>query len=282
MPRRRTAPAAGTRADGRGSAAGPTTPALGLGTGEQWALDQVRRHGVGTFVAWMTLVAIAASVVVVVGSLVVVGAGSDEPHWTRALVIGVLTPIVVGPPILFLSARLVARLDVAIRLLQESVVTDALTGVANRRGFFDALEAVETRRAASGGDRVEVAMIDVDDFKAINDARGHPTGDTALCMVAAWLQQEVGDRGIVGRLGGDEFAYVAVVDPSSPPPPARREFRLDGLEFSVSIGRAQARGGDLHAALLDADADLYRQKQTRAPAVPRRTVRTDQRGGSEE
>ena len=277
-----TAPPAAARTEGRAHPVDPAAPPLGLGGGEQWVLDQVRRHGVTTFVAGMTLVAIAASLLVVVGSLAVVGGRSNQPDWTRALVFGVVTPVIVGPPILLLCARLVARLDTAIHLLQESVVTDPLTGVANRRGFFDALDTIgSTDVAASTGGGVEVAMVDVDDFKSINDARGHPAGDTALCMVAAWLQQLVGDRGTVGRLGGDEFAYVAVIDPASPPPP-RMEFRLDGLEFSVSIGRAEARDGDLHAALVDADADLYRQKQSREPLPPHPIVRTDQRDGPEE
>lgn len=256
----------------------PVASALDLAPGEQWALDRVRRHGVGSFVALMTLVALVASAAVVAGSLLVLDALGESTDWGRSIAIGVVTVVLVGPPILLLSARLVSHLDIATALLQESVVTDPLTGVANRRGFFAALDAALDEVGGRGA--IEVAMIDVDDFKAINDARGHATGDTALCMVAAWLEGVVGDRGTVGRLGGDEFAYVAPVDPGRPAP-TDMVFRLDGIVFSVSVGSAVTHDGDLQAALVAADAELYRRKQSRIVA-PRTIVRSDQRGGPDE
>ena len=242
---------------------------LTIGAGERWALDQVRRRGVPAFIAVLTAAAIAASLVLVVISLLVLDGFSDTEYWVRSFVIGTLAPAVVAPPLLLVSARLVAHLDTASQLLQESAVTDPLTGVANRRGFFAALDARDGTRDLA------VGMVDVDNFKAINDRHGHSTGDTALCLIAAWLEELVGEGGTVGRLGGDEFAYVAAVDPDRPSP-ERHDFRLGDIEFSASIGHARAHDGDLHAALLAADADLYRQKQTR-PAPVHPIVRTDRR-----
>jgi GGDEF domain-containing protein len=252
----------------RGHEAETAVP-LAIGAGERWALDQVRRHGVPAFIGALTTAAIVASLVLVVILLLVLDGSSDTEDWVRAFVIGTLVPVVLAPPLVFVSARLVSHLDAASQLLQESAVSDPLTGVANRRGFFTALDAMDGTRDLA------VGMIDVDDFKAINDRFGHSTGDTALCMVAAWLEELIGERGTVGRLGGDEFAYVAVIDPDRPSP-ARHDFRLGDAEFSASIGHARAQDGDLHAALLAADADLYRQKQTR-PAPIHPIVRTDRR-----
>jgi diguanylate cyclase (GGDEF)-like protein len=251
-----------------------TAPVLRLAAGERWALDQVRRRGVGAFVGQLTLVAVVGAVLLIVVALLIFDGFDNRAYWIRSLVVGALIPAIVGPPILLLSARLVAHLDTASRLLQESAVVDPLTGVANRRGFFAALESLEH----SG--EVEVAMVDVDDFKSINDEYGHAAGDTALCLVAAWLEELVGDAGTVGRLGGDEFAFVATVDERRGAP-ARHDFRLDDIVFSASIGRAVANDGQVHAALAEADADLYHQKRSR-PAPVRRIVRSDQRGGSEE
>ena len=250
----------------------PTTSMLPLAAGERWALAQVRRRGVAAFVAEMTLAATLGTLALAFATLVVLDGFDDRTSWIRTLVFGVAIPVIVGPPILLLSARLVAHLDTASRLLQESAVIDPLTGVANRRGFFAALEAM----GLDSNHDVEVAMIDVDDFKAINDEHGHASGDTALCLVAAWLEELVGPSGTVGRLGGDEFAFVAPRDPERPTP-SRHGFRLDGIEFSASIGWARTHDGNFHAALAEADADLYRLKKSR-PAPERRIVRADQRG----
>lgn len=245
-------------------------PVLVLGPGERWALEQVRRHGVWWLITVTTLAAVAAALLVVVVSLVLLDGFSDTEYTVRSFVMGIVAPAIIAPPLLLVSARLVAHLDTATRLLQQSAITDPLTGVANRRGFFMALDEL------SGEHGIEIAMVDVDDFKAINDERGHPTGDTALCMVAAWLEDHVGERGTVGRLGGDEFAFVATADPRVPTP-ERHDFRLGETTFSISIGRARATDGDPHAALLDADDELYRLKASR-PGPARPKLRTTERG----
>lgn len=253
----------------RDTSADPMLP-LDIGPGERWVLDQVRTHGVTMFVAAMTAASVVASLVLVVATLFLIDGFSDPAFWGRALVLGVLAPIVIAPPLLVVSARLVARLDTASRLLQESAVSDPLTGVRNRRGFFAAL-------GDAGALELEIGMVDVDDFKSINDRFGHATGDTALCMVAAWLEDLIGDDGTVGRLGGDEFAYVT--RPGGPVPrPQRHAFRLGDATFTITIGRAVSTDGDTHEALLAADAELYRLKQTR-PEPTGRKIRAEERDG---
>jgi diguanylate cyclase (GGDEF)-like protein len=82
---------------------------------------------------------------------------------------------------------------------------DALTGVANR-GSFD---RECTERVRSGDSRFVMAILDVDDFKVINDTHGHAVGDQVLQAVARGLRRSLRDEDFIARLGGDEFAVLA-------------------------------------------------------------------------
>jgi len=91
--------------------------------------------------------------------------------------------------------------------LERSARTDALTGLANRRCFEEALHrelAVATRSGAPCG----LIVLDVDHFKAVNDAHGHQTGDEVLAGVGSALGRAARDTDIVTRYGGEEFAVV--------------------------------------------------------------------------
>ena len=88
------------------------------------------------------------------------------------------------------------------------VMSDALTGVPNRRAFDQALRS-EWRRCTRAAEPLSVLMIDIDDFKSFNDTFGHLVGDAALCSVARALSgslQRAGD--VLARFGGEEFAVV--------------------------------------------------------------------------
>jgi diguanylate cyclase len=88
---------------------------------------------------------------------------------------------------------------------ERAAVTDALTGVLNRRGTFAALADAQAAARAAGAD-LAVAMVDIDHFKRFNDRFGHPLGDEVLRFVASRLADCVAPLGgIVGRLGGEEF-----------------------------------------------------------------------------
>jgi diguanylate cyclase (GGDEF)-like protein len=95
-----------------------------------------------------------------------------------------------------------------IRHLENLAMTDELTGLLNRRGLM-----AELRREMAAAKRDSTAcgvlvIVDLDEFKKINDTYGHPVGDAYLQMVAAVLQGEVRSADIVARLGGDEFAIL--------------------------------------------------------------------------
>jgi diguanylate cyclase (GGDEF)-like protein len=92
-------------------------------------------------------------------------------------------------------------------LLREQALTDALTGLANRRVFHDRLDA-ELARGGREGRPVSLVLFDIDDFKAINDRHGHPAGDAVLRGFARILEREARGSDIVCRVGGEEFAVV--------------------------------------------------------------------------
>jgi diguanylate cyclase (GGDEF)-like protein len=91
---------------------------------------------------------------------------------------------------------------------------DGLTGLGNRRAFDEQLEAVMPGHAPSAGPKQEVTLVvfDLDDFKAVNDRRGHPAGDEVLRRVARTLLAGVRATDAVFRIGGDEFALVIEQD----------------------------------------------------------------------
>jgi diguanylate cyclase (GGDEF)-like protein len=84
---------------------------------------------------------------------------------------------------------------------------DSLTGLVNRRAFFERTESARLL-AARLRSPIALMMIDIDHFKRLNDRFGHATGDEALCIFAATAQQALREHDIMGRLGGEEFALV--------------------------------------------------------------------------
>ena len=105
-------------------------------------------------------------------------------------------------------ARVVAELEVANRKLEHLSMSDGLTGIANRRCFDRQLEE-HWQRQVSEGQSLALLLVDVDFFKALNDARGHVLGDDCLRAVAG-LCAEVGGiaHALVARYGGEEFVLL--------------------------------------------------------------------------
>jgi diguanylate cyclase (GGDEF)-like protein len=93
------------------------------------------------------------------------------------------------------------------RRLEGLAHRDPLTGLANHR-FFQEMLGQELERAGRDGRPAAVALIDIDDFKRLNESRGHPFGDEVLTAAAGSLSAAMRDRGIVARVGGDEFGVI--------------------------------------------------------------------------
>jgi len=159
--------------------------------------------------------------------------------------------------------------------LAELALHDPLTGVANRRLLDERLHwALERMRRGDGG--VGVLLLDLDDFKAVNDRYGHDVGDDVLVAVARRLQATVRPQDTVARLGGDEFVVVCEVSGGHHEVEriAQRveraltePYRLEGHELTVtaSVGRVHVEDPNtpIGGLLSRADDEMYRAKATR-------------------
>jgi len=155
--------------------------------------------------------------------------------------------------------------------LKELAYHDQLTNLPNRTLFWDRLH-VEAVRAERDGQRVCVCMVDLDDFKAVNDDLGHESGDRLLEQAAARMGAALRKSDTVARLGGDEFAVIAQVDaPSGVDEVTARikgcfvePFDLGSVKraSSASIGGAlyPDDGTDVEAVLAIADHRMYARK----------------------
>jgi diguanylate cyclase (GGDEF)-like protein len=112
---------------------------------------------------------------------------------------------VAGAVLILLSLLLLRRQNAALQM--ESRLDD-LTGLKNRKGLEEVLDAAVAAPPQPGGERLAVLMLDLDGFKQINDALGHDRGDYVLREMGRRLQANTLDRDIAARLGGDEFAVV--------------------------------------------------------------------------
>ncbi len=229
---------------------------LELSGAEAAALSAIRRFGTGGVILRVSAGAVASSVVIT-SILMLVLFGPSSSAFLPGLAIGAIVPALVAPPIITVIARLISRLDQMGEKLAAVATTDPLTEVHNRRGFFEELDSIELDDGP-----LSVAMLDIDDFKQLNDRHGHASGDAVLRHVAGWLQHHAERSGVVARLGGDEFVLVAssqIVNRLN-----RREmFTIGEVSCSVTIGIAPMGDAGVDEALADADAQLYRHKAAR-------------------
>jgi len=175
------------------------------------------------------------------------------------------------PPVaeeLYARMRAAERLAALQRELVRLATTDPLTGLLNRRAFFE--HAVAACTHADAAYALSAIMIDIDHFKSVNDRYGHAVGDDAIRSIAHEL---AGGHAIVGRLGGEEFvtlmncglaqAEQAAQDLRSRIAGRRLETEQGTLTLTCSFGVAEWRIGDTIDELLKrADAALYAAKSS--------------------
>lgn len=144
---------------------------------------------------------------------------------------------------------------------QQGARIDPLTGVLNRAGWGLALSGA---RKAAG--EIAVAFLDLDDFKRINDTRGHQAGDDVLKITARAVRKSLRSHDCVARLGGDEFAMLlpdtSLADACSLGERLCWLLGKRGIMASIGVA-AKSETGSLQKALALADARMYESKQQR-------------------
>lgn len=176
------------------------------------------------------------------------------------------------------AERVVVVRDISERIAAEKAVWrlahyDSLTGLPNRRYFSENLQKA-VACAREQGNSLTVAYLDLDNFKFVNDSRGHTAGDELLCAVAKSLEVTLGDEAYCARLGGDEFAILLEEDKQMKPAAEVLERVFSDLlegpycqawsnVFSVSIGAARLKGSEVNEneLLTRADLALYKAKE---------------------
>jgi diguanylate cyclase (GGDEF)-like protein len=163
--------------------------------------------------------------------------------------------------------RAAERIGTMQRDLMRLATTDPLTGMLNRRAFFERAENICAR--SNAGSKLSAIMFDIDHFKRVNDTYGHGAGDTVLRAIADEVQRSVK---IAGRLGGEEFAVLLEGNALPDAIDAAERLRvsigalntdIDGtiLKIACSFGVDEWEFGDTIDGLLGrADSALYDAK----------------------
>lgn len=229
---------------------------------------------------WPTLGLTALMVAGYLGVAHATGPGALRQELVRAFAVATASAVAAAASERLYRQRRTARdlarqLEDANRRLADMALRDPLTGVFNRR-YLEEFLAHETLRAARAGQTFTVAMLDLDDFKAYNDAQGHLAGDRVLREVAQAMTAALRASDLVARYGGEEFTVVL---PNTSPPDAARVLErvraavaalaLPGREamprgcITVSVGAAcfPQDGTSVRDLLTRADDALYRAKE---------------------
>ena len=171
--------------------------------------------------------------------------------------------------------RYAERLRDNVQMSIEAAITDALTGLHNRRYMETHLNAL-VEQAASHGKPIAVLVLDIDFFKAINDTHGHDAGDDVLREFARRIRKSIRNIDLACRYGGEEFVIVmpetdmgvatmvaerlrrAVAGESFP---VQQGMKLLNVTLSIGLATLSDAGGDAAAILKRADQALYRAKR---------------------
>jgi diguanylate cyclase (GGDEF)-like protein len=192
---------------------------------------------------------------------------NKQPEMSVWLAVGTLAAVVLRMALSFRENRAL------LGTVRHEAVTDALTGLGNRRSLM-----VDLERAADGRREVVFALFDLDGFKAYNDSFGHPAGDVLLRRLGANLSTAVAPQGSAYRLGGDEFCVLAPGGPER----ARGVLALasaalsehgEGFTITASSGSVllPSETDDPTQALRTADTRMYAAKGQRKSSAQRQT-----------
>jgi len=165
------------------------------------------------------------------------------------------------------------KLEEQITALEKLAREDSLTGVANRRYFYERGDIL-LKESKKKGSSLFIVVLDIDVFKQINDTYGHIVGDHVIKLTANTLNNITDDQSFLGRVGGDEFMLFFQDQPLSKilekmqnvQQTINQEHTIKGksLHFTVSMGISQLKQGDktLDDMIHRADQNLYKAKES--------------------
>ena len=172
--------------------------------------------------------------------------------------------------VLLIVVLIASRLRIALDREHDMARQDTLTGLANRRAFYE-LGEIEVERSRRYNHPFTALFIDLDNFKAVNDTKGHDEGDRLLKAVAEVLHSRLRTTDICGRLGGDEFAVLLPETGEKAAAIFAAELRASLIEtmkkhgwaitFSIGVATFHTTPESLDQLIEKADALMYLVKQ---------------------
>ncbi|MBL8318515.1 MAG: GGDEF domain-containing protein [Burkholderiaceae bacterium] len=245
---------------------------------------------IGFVPALVLVTLVLVPVFALLAPLVVMMLGRGAP--VLAAQVAALSALILVPSVGALVLRLLFQLERARARLSVLATQDALTGIHNRRYFFEIAER-EWSRCRRYGEDAALLLIDADNFKAINDVYGHLCGDRLLIAIAKAVRATLRQPDLMARFGGEELIILLPhTDPLGALDVAERirervaggrlEWNGEKVGTTVSVGVASYAGDDrtLDALIHDADLALYAAKKAgrncvrAAPIKPRRSGET--------
>jgi diguanylate cyclase (GGDEF)-like protein len=205
------------------------------------------------------------SLLSIAGWLVVdLGILHDDPFWAEFI------NNIFRFSVLMIVVQIASRLRIALDREHDMARRDTLTGLPNRRAFYE-LGEVEAERSRRYSRPFTALFIDLDNFKTVNDTQGHDEGDSLLKTVAEILHSRLRTTDICGRLGGDEFAVLLPETGEEAGATFATELRsrlMESMEkhgwpvtFSIGVATFHTTPETLDELIAKADALMYLVKQ---------------------
>lgn len=236
----------------------------------RWFLDKP----VWLSVACVVLCSVGGSVgaMFILGS--VIGLPSEQ-MFGRSLAIATTVPALVSLPVSLVIIRLLREVDAARQSAQDLAWNDVLTGLLNRRRFGEVVQR-ELTGTVRTGQPLAVLLLDLDNFKQINDRHGHAAGDAMLRAVATAILACVRATDHAGRWGGEEFAIALPAANLEQAVVASQRIRKHisdirvaaaagkplGCTASIGVAAYKGAGESMESLLNRADQAMYRAKQS--------------------
>ncbi len=168
--------------------------------------------------------------------------------------------------------------------VRTALITDELTGLCNRKGFFE-LSWEQLNSASKSKETCTLFLLKLDDMKLVNDTLGQKQGDAIIIAAGRMLRETFGEQDVIGRIGGVEFAVLAAgaVDADGAQLSARlrdnvmrwnKEYSAD-LPISLSVGTARCKSGKplcLEALMAQADQSMYEERRKSTPMQALRAI----------